>query len=76
MIELSCIYCGQLVRVILTAIMVTVLPTVCQCHFELHWSVTFSIAVAYTMSLHNAIRDIFGGHKPLPRPWATTNGAE
>ncbi len=51
-------------QVIVTVISATVLLLVCQCYFELHWSVTFSIAVAYTMSLHNALRDAFGMRRP------------
>jgi DNA-directed RNA polymerase subunit RPC12/RpoP len=53
-------------EVVLTAICVPVLLTVCHYYFELHWAVTFSIAVAYTMSLHNGIRDVFGGRRPAP----------
>lgn len=51
---------GQL---LLTSICVPVLLVVCQ-YFELHWAVTFSIAAAYTMSLHNGIREVFGGRRP------------
>jgi hypothetical protein len=46
-------------QLVITAICVPVLLAVCCC-FDLHWAVTYSIAVAYTMSLHNAIRDAFG----------------
>ncbi len=53
-------------QIVLTAICVPVLLTVCHYGFELHWAVTFSIVVAYTMSLHNAIRDVFGRRQPLP----------
>jgi DNA-directed RNA polymerase subunit RPC12/RpoP len=53
-------------EVVLTAICVPVLLTVCHYWFELHWAVTFSIAVAYTMSLHNGIRDVFGARRPAP----------
>jgi DNA-directed RNA polymerase subunit RPC12/RpoP len=52
-------------QVVLTAICVPVLLGVCQ-YYELHWAVTFSIAVAYTMSLHNGIRDVFGVRRPAP----------
>jgi len=47
-------------QVVLTAVCVPVLLTVCHYYWELHWATTFSIAVAYTMSLHNGIRDVFG----------------
>jgi DNA-directed RNA polymerase subunit RPC12/RpoP len=40
--------------VVLTAVCVPVVLTVCQYYFELHWATTFSIAVAYTMSLRRA----------------------
>ncbi len=53
-------------EVVLTAICVPILLTVCHYGFDLHWAVTFSIAVAYTMSLHNAIRDVFGSQRPSP----------
>jgi len=53
-------------QVIVTVISATVLLLVCQCYFELHWSLTFSIAVAYTMSLHNTLRDLFGRRPPPP----------
>ena len=51
-------------EVVLTAICVPILLTVCRYWFELQWAVTFSIAVAYTMSLHNGIRDVFGVRRP------------
>lgn len=54
-------------EVVITAFCVPVLLTVCHYWFELHWAVTFSIAVAYTLSLHNGIRDVFGMRRPAPR---------
>ncbi len=50
-------------QLVITAICVPVLLAVCE-YYGLHWSVTFSIAVAYTMSVHNAIRDVFGRKRP------------
>lgn len=43
----------------ITALCVPVLLAVCQ-YFDLHWAVTYSVVVAYTMSLHNGIRATFG----------------
>jgi DNA-directed RNA polymerase subunit RPC12/RpoP len=57
---------ASLPQLVITAICVPVLLAVCQ-SFELHWATTYSIAVAYTMSLHNGIRDVFGVRKPAPR---------
>ena len=54
-------------EVVITAFCVPVLLTVCHYWFELHWTVTFSIAVAYTLSLHNGIRDVFGMRRPALR---------
>lgn len=45
-------------QVLITAIAVPVLLTTCLYLFELHWATTFSIATAYTMSLHNALRHL------------------
>ncbi len=56
-----------LAQVVITAICIPVLLTVCRYWFELHWAVTFSIAVAYTLSLHNGIRAVFGVRRPAPR---------
>ena len=54
-------------EVVITAFCVPVLLTVCHYWLELHWTITFSIAVAYTLSLHNGIRDVFGRRRPAPR---------
>ena len=51
-------------QVLVTAVAVPILLTVCRYLFELHWAITFSIAVAYTMSLHHALRDLFGRREP------------
>lgn len=53
-------------EVVITAICVPILLTVCHYYCELQWAVTFSIAVAYTMSLHNGIRAVFGVQRPAP----------
>ena len=54
-------------EVVITAFCVPVLLTVCHYWLELHWTITFSIAVAYTLSLHNGLRDVFGRRRPAPR---------
>ncbi|MCX5645262.1 MAG: hypothetical protein NTZ17_11360 [Phycisphaerae bacterium] len=58
---------ASVAQVVITVICVPVLLTVCRYYFELHWAVTFSIAVAYTLSLHNGIRAVFGVRRPAPR---------
>jgi DNA-directed RNA polymerase subunit RPC12/RpoP len=54
---------ASLGELVITVLCVLVLQAVCQ-YFELHWAVTYSVAVAYTMSLHNGIRATFGGRRP------------
>jgi DNA-directed RNA polymerase subunit RPC12/RpoP len=43
-------------QVVVTLLAVPILLTTCRYLFVLHWSITFSIAVAYTMSLHRILR--------------------
>ncbi len=43
-------------QVLVTAVAVPVLLITCLYLFDLHWAITFSIAIAYTMNLHNALR--------------------
>ncbi len=52
-------------QLVITAACVPALLAVCE-YYGLHWAVTFSIVVAYTMSLHNGIRDVFGRRPPSP----------
>ncbi|UCD49913.1 MAG: hypothetical protein JSW27_20580 [Phycisphaerales bacterium] len=47
-------------QVVLTLVCVGVLLAVCEYAFELHWAITYSVCVGYTMSLHHGITDIFG----------------
>jgi DNA-directed RNA polymerase subunit RPC12/RpoP len=54
---------GSYAPVALTALCVAVLLSVCQ-YFALPWVLAFSSAVAYVMSLHNALRDVFGRCRP------------
>ncbi len=47
-------------QVIVTVIAICILLAVCQCLFQLHWAITYSVSVGYTMSLHHALADVFG----------------
>jgi DNA-directed RNA polymerase subunit RPC12/RpoP len=47
-------------QTVLAAVSVSFLLLLCQYVFRLHWAVTFSIAVCYTMSLLVAIQDLLG----------------
>jgi hypothetical protein len=42
-------------QILITAITVPILLTTCLYIFDLHWAITFSIATAYTMNLHNVL---------------------
>lgn len=48
-------------QVVLTVICVGVLLAVCQYGFKLHWAITYSVCIGYTMSLHHGIADVLGG---------------
>jgi len=48
-------------QVVLTLICVGILLAVCEYGFQLHWAITYSICVGYTMSLHHALTDVLGG---------------
>lgn len=48
-------------QVVLTVICVGVLLAVCQYGFGLHWAITYSVCIGYTMSLHHGITDVLGG---------------
>ena len=52
-----------LIQILATVVSISLLLALCRYAFELHWAVTFSIAVGYTMSLLGAVQDLFG-----PRP--------
>ena len=45
----------------LTVLCVGVLLAVCQYAFKLHWAITYSVCIGYTMSLHHGIADVLGG---------------
>ncbi len=48
-------------QVVVTLIVTTVLLLLCLYVFKVHWAVTYSICVSYTMSLNHAITKVFGG---------------
>jgi len=48
-------------QVVLTVICVGILLALCQYAFKLHWAITYSVCIGYTMSLHHGIADILGG---------------
>jgi DNA-directed RNA polymerase subunit RPC12/RpoP len=48
-------------QVIVTLTVTIVLLVVCLYIFKMHWAVTYSICVSYTMSLNHAIMKVFGG---------------
>ena len=54
------------VQIAATVISAAFLLIVCLYALKLHWAITYSIAVGYTMSLHGAIQDTFA-----PRPCDT-----
>lgn len=47
-------------QVVLTVICVAILLAVCQYGFKLHWAITYSVCIGYTMSLHHGIADVLG----------------
>ncbi len=51
---------ARLWQVIVTMVVTTALLVVCLYYFRLHWAITYSICVGYTMSLNHAITDVFG----------------
>lgn len=59
----DCIIDGaaKLSQLVVTVLTVGLLLGLCQYVFELHWAISYSICIGYTMSLHRAITDIFGG---------------
>jgi hypothetical protein len=51
---------ASLLQIGVTVISIAILLASCQYLFRLHWSITFSIAAGYTMSLLGGLRDVFG----------------
>jgi DNA-directed RNA polymerase subunit RPC12/RpoP len=48
-------------QVAVTLVVTTAIVALCVYYFRLHWAITYSICVSYTMSLNHAITDVFGG---------------
>lgn len=51
---------ASLFQVIFSVASITLLMILCERIFHLHWALTYSIAVSYTMSVLGAIQDFFG----------------
>jgi hypothetical protein len=49
-------------QVVVTALAIPLLLMSCRYLFDLHWATTFSIAVAYTLSLHRTLRRRLGAY--------------
>ena len=47
-------------QVVVSITTITLVLILCERMFNLHWAISYSIAVSYTLSLHNVIQDIFG----------------
>jgi DNA-directed RNA polymerase subunit RPC12/RpoP len=53
-------------QIVVTLISISLLLAICRYAFNLHWAITYSICVCYTMSLNHTLQDLFGGHsEPL-----------
>jgi len=55
---------ANLLQAIASALSTAGLLAACHHYFHVHWAITFSITVCYTMSLHNTICAIFSGRVP------------
>ncbi len=54
------------VQVIVTLASILLLLAICRYALHLHWAITYSICVCYTVSLNHTLQDFFGiGPKPL-----------
>lgn len=56
-----------LFQVVVTVASITLLLMLCERVLDLHWALTYSIAVSYTMSLLGAIKGIFGKYNTAVR---------
>jgi len=54
----------NLLQATVSALSTTALVAACHYHFHLHWAITFSVTVCYTLSLHNTICGVFGRRAP------------
>ena len=59
----DCIIDGaaKLWQLVITLLTVGLLLGLCHYVFKLHWAISYSICLGYTMSLHRAVTDVFGG---------------
>jgi hypothetical protein len=46
--------------VVLTILSISILLAVCHFRFHLHWTITYSICVCYTMSLNHILANLLG----------------
>ena len=62
LLDTDCIVDGaaKLWQVVVALVCVGVLLGVCEYIFKLHWAITYSVCVGYTMGLHHTITGLFG----------------
>ncbi len=53
-------------QILVTLVSISLLLAICRHGLNLHWAITYSICVCYTMSLNHTLQDLFGLHpEPL-----------
>ena len=56
----------HLSQVVVTLVSISLLLAICRYGLNLHWAITYSICVCYTMSLNHTLQDMFGNRsEPL-----------
>jgi hypothetical protein len=55
-------------QVIITLLSISLLLAICRYAFKLHWAITYSICVCYTMSLNHTLQDLFGRRSEPAEP--------
>ena len=62
LLDTDCIVDGaaKFWQVVIALVSVGVLLGVCEYVFKLHWAITYSVCVGYTMGLHHTITGLFG----------------
>jgi DNA-directed RNA polymerase subunit RPC12/RpoP len=50
----------RLSQIVVTLVSIALLLAICRYAFNLHWAITYSICVCYTMSLNHTLQDLFG----------------
>jgi DNA-directed RNA polymerase subunit RPC12/RpoP len=53
---------ANLWQVILTMVCISIIMAICHFGFHLHWTITYSICVCYTMTLNQTLTDLLGKH--------------